>query len=276
MLRVDNGNVLENSSNIQYAKLPADKCVSRREEYEKLRKASCDPNADEIKQLQDLQRKSACQVHYCVPTKTCMAKVGLHDANGNFLTQSLVSANLDTNMRINNQIGYVYQEKRLADTDALINALRNQNPLTASVAQKIQISNNELFGKPHAWDGTDTGHHCPQKCPEKPKPCFKTKCKKADPLFNPGLGIGSDGLEAKEYRRDFVIGRNFQERLETAQTTAVGVQAVASTATMGTGETLRGQPQIVGKPVGRPQTVSSSATTAEPSPRMGGRELDIL
>ena len=273
MLRVDNGSVLENSNNINYAKLPEDKCVKRRDEFEKVRKASCDKNADEVKELQELQRRSACQVHYCTPTKTCMAKVGLHDSNGNFLTQSLVSANVDGNLRINNQIGYVYQEKRLADTDALINALRNQNPLTASVAQKIQISNNELFGKPHAWDGPDTGHHCPNKCPPAPsKPCPARPCKKADPLFNPGIGIGSDGLEAKEYRRDFVIGRNFQERLETA---TQGVQAVATMATMATGETLRGQPQIVGKPVGRPQT-TSTATTAVGSPRGGGRELDIL
>ena len=224
MLRVDNGNVEDHNPNIKYAMRPVDKCTTRREEYEKIRKSACDPNAEPIKLLNDMHRKNSCKVHYCVPTKTCMAKVGLHDANGNFLTQSLVSANVDSNMRINNQIGYVYQERTLVDNDALINALRNNNPIGASVAQKIQISNNELFGKPHAWDGTDSGYHCPVECPKKPKPCIKQRCKKGDPLFHPEIGIGSDGLEAKRDLREINMGRNFQVRLETASTNQVAVQ----------------------------------------------------
>lgn len=217
MLRVDNGNVEDHNPNIKYEMRPVDKCTTRRAEYEKIRKSACDPNAEPIKLLNDMHRKNSCKVHYCVPTKTCMAKVGLHDANGNFLTQSLVSANLDGNMRINNQIGYVYQERTLIDNDALINALRAQNPIGASVAQKIQLSNNELFGKPTAWDGTDSGYHCPIECPKKSKPCIKQRCKKGDPLFHPEIGIGSDGLEAKRDLREINMGRNFQVRLETAR-----------------------------------------------------------
>jgi len=225
MLRTSNSEIENHNSNINYAKRPADKCVTRREEYEKLRKASCDPNAEPIKLLNQMHREASCKTHYCVPTKKCMAKVGLHDGNGNFLTQSLVSANLDSNMRINNQIGYVYQERTLVDSDALINALRNNNPIGASVAQKIQLSNNELFGKPHAWDGTDTGYHCVNECPARPKPpCPRNVCKKGDPLFNPELGIGSDGLEAKRDLREINMGRNFQVRLETASTNPVATQ----------------------------------------------------
>lgn len=220
MLRVDNGNFEKHSGNVSYdfMKKPADKCKERREEYEKMRKAKCEPHKDDIEMLNDMHRRNACKVHYCVPTKKCMAKVGLHDANGNFLTQSLVSANLDTNMRINNQIGYVYQEKTLVDNDALINALRQQNPLGASVAQKIQQSNNELFGKPHAWDGTDMGYFCVPDCPKRPAPpCPLNKCKKPDPIFHPEVGIGSDGLEARRNLREINMGRNFQVRLETAK-----------------------------------------------------------
>lgn len=226
MLRVDNGNVENHSSKIEYAKKNPSRCNpnDRREQYMKQIKSNCDPNADPIKALEQMHKDNSCKVHYCVPQKKCMAKVGLHDANGNFLTQSLVSANVDGNMRINNQIGYVYQERSLVDSDALLNALRNNNPIGASVAQKIQASNNELFGKPHAWDGTDTGYNCPVECPKKSKPCVRSNCKKGDPLFHPEIGIGSDGLEAKRDLREINMGRNFQVRLETASTNPVATQ----------------------------------------------------
>ena len=124
-----------------------------------------------------------------------MAKVGLHDSNGNYLYSSLVGANVDANLRVGgNQIGYVYQEKSINNTDALASALRANNPVAASVATRIAQSNAELYGKPHAWDGSDHGYFCVDDCPKQPKPCPVDKCKKADPLFNPELGIGSDGF----------------------------------------------------------------------------------
>lgn len=260
MLRTDNGSFLNHSNNVNYAKRPADKCVARRDEVDKIRKASCDPNADAVRQLDDLHRQNACKVHTCVPLKSCMAKVGLHDANGNFLTKEMIGSNVDSNLRVGgNQIGYVYQQKSITDQDALINALRNNQALAPGVAQKIAQSNQELFGKPHAWDGSDMGYFCPALCAEKPKPCPKEYCKKADPLFNPTLGIGSDGLQAKMDLRETNEGKVYQKNMEgyflgeAPRRRGAGV-AVVATAETGVGETLRGKPfkHDPQRPAGRP------------------------
>jgi hypothetical protein len=294
MLRVDNGSFLENSSNINYAKRPANKCVTRREEVRKIERAACDKNADAVKLLDQFHRDNACQVHTCVPQKKCMAKVGLHDSNGNFLTKELVGANLNANLRVGgNQIGYVYQEKSINNVSALADALRANNPVAASVAQKIAQSNAELFGKPHAWDGSDHGYFCVDDCPKQPKPCPRNVCKKADPLFNPELGIGSDGLEAKQSLREANEAQVFRQRQAAMATTAS--QAVAQTAEMGTETRGRGESDAVAIARGgrviyaqrRSATVSSSPTSGaspvstpgsmEPtSTRLMGRERDQL
>lgn len=195
-----------------------------------------------------------------------MAKVGLHDSNGNFLYSSLVGANLQANLRTGgNQVGYVYQEKSINNADALADALRANNPVAAGIASKIAQSNAELYGKPHAWDGSDHGYFC-VKCPAKPKPCPKDYCKKADPLFNPTLGIGSDGLEMKESLRANNEAQVFRQRQAAMATTAS--QAVAQTSEMGTAPRGAGRPRaeeqvIYARP--RQAFVSSSATTAVPT-----------
>ena len=250
MLRVDNGSFLENSKKINYAKRPADKCIQRKEEVEAKRKAACDPNADAVKMLDDFHRKNACSVHTCVPQKKCMAKVGLHDSNGNFLYEGIVGTNMTPNLRVGgNQIGYVYQEKSINNFDALADALRENNPVGASVAMKVAQSNAELFGKPHAWDGSDMGHFC-VKCPPIEKPCPREICKKADPLFNPEIGMGSDGLQAKEDLRELRAAQVFQERQAAMATTAVG-------------ETLGGEDQVVGRDRGRPRGTQSFSRAQE-------------
>lgn len=288
MLRVDNGSFLENSSKINYASRPANRCVSRRMEVQKIEKAACDKNADVVKQLDQFHRNNACQVHTCVPQKKCMAKVGLHDSNGNFLTQALVGANMDANLRVGgNQVGYVYQEKTINDSNALANALRAENPIAASIATRVAQSNAELYGKPHAWDGSDHGYFCVKGCPKQEKPCPRDVCKKADPLFNPDLGIGSDGLEMKQSLRANNEAQVFRQRQAARATTAeAGVMARPQTATMETttarrqGETLN---TMVSEGTGRliyarrraPQPVSSSASTVANSP-VSQREKDQL
>ena len=245
MLRTQNTTVLENSSNIKYAPVKGKKCVRKEDEQRIIKKRSCDPNADAVKILDDMHRENACKVHSCVPLKKCMAKVGLHDSNGNYLTNELITANLTANLRTgSNQIGYVYQEKSINDSNALAAALRANNPIAASVADKIARSNAELYGKPHAWDGSDQGYFC-VKCPPKPKPCPRNICKKADPLFNPEIGIGSDGLEAKRDLREINNAQNFQVRLETAkmETATMETQAVGGPnlgLRMGRGRTIEG------------------------------------
>lgn len=261
MLRVDNGSFLENSKNITYAKTRENKCATKRQQVVQMERRACDPNADAVKLLDDFHRKNACSVHTCVPQKKCMAKVGLHDSNGNFLYSSLVGANLQANLRTGgNQVGYVYQEKSINNADALADALRANNPVAAGIASKIAQSNAELYGKPHAWDGSDHGYFC-VKCPPKPKPCPRVVCKKADPLFNPTLGIGSDGLEAKQSLREINDAQVFRQRQA----------AMATTAEMGTAPRGVGRPPasegriIYAQLPARQPIVSSSATTAVPT-----------
>ena len=77
------------------------------------------------------------------------------------------------------------------------------------------VNIQELFGKPHAWDGTDMGYFCVPDCPKRPAPpCPLNKCKKPDPIFHPEVGIGSDGLEAKMSLREANEAGIFQARLE--------------------------------------------------------------
>ncbi len=281
MLRVDNGSFLENSKNITYAKTRENKCATKRQQVVQMERRACDPNADAVKLLDDFHRKNACSVHTCVPQKKCMAKVGLHDSNGNFLYSSLVGANLQANLRTGgNQVGYVYQEKSINNTDALADALRNNNPVAAGIASKIAQSNAELYGKPHAWDGSDHGYFC-VKCPPKPKPCPRDVCKKADPLFNPTLGIGSDGLEAKQNLREINDAQVFRQRQVATATTTQGVQAVAQTTESGGNPNRQGRPRggervITARRPQPPAFVSSTATTAVGTPRADLPTLDDL
>lgn len=258
MLRTQNTNVLENSPNIVYAKKTTHKCVERRDEYDKIRKRSCDKPADNVKILDDFHRNNACHVKTCIPQKKIMAKVGLHDANGNFLTNEMITANVDANLRVgSNQIGYVYQEKRINDPDVLAQRLRENNPVAAGVAQKIAESNAQLFGAPHAWDGSDLGHSC-VKCPERPKPCPVNICKKADPLNNPDIGLGSDGMAAKRNLREDSEAGAFRFR-QAAMAKTVGE--------MGVGESLRGKTLEVGQDTGRkkdPEKARAKERAKEP------------
>ncbi len=261
MLRVDNGSFLENSKNITYAKTRENKCATKRQQVVQMERRACDPNADAVKLLDDFHRKNACSVHTCVPQKKCMAKVGLHDSNGNFLYSSLVGANLQANLRTGgNQVGYVYQEKSINNADALADALRANNPVAAGIASKIAQSNAELYGKPNAWDGSDQGYFC-VKCPPKPKPCPRVVCKKADPLFNPTLGIGSDGLEAKQSLREINDAQVFRQRQAAMATTAS--QAVAQTSEMGTAPRGAGRPRAEERVIyARPRQAGAVSSTA--------------
>jgi hypothetical protein len=205
-----------------------------------------------------------------------MAKVGLHDSNGNYLYEGIIGSNMTPNLRVGgNQIGYVYQEKSINNFDALASALRENNPVGASVAMKVAQSNAELFGKPHAWDGSDMGHFC-VKCPPIEKPCPREICKKADPLFNPDIGMGSDGLQAKEDLRELRAAQVFQERQATMASIAVEarpqtregfVQATRGSSAQVPLDPNRPLTQASGGRPPRGRVVSSSATTAVQTPR---------
>ena len=224
MLRVDNGSVMEHSNNITYASTKGKKC--KKVTIETVMKS--DKHVDAIKEIQDLQRRNACAVHSCIPQKKCMAKVGLHDSNGNYLTKEMIGMNVTRSLSTGgNQIGYVYQEKSISDVDRMYQALRDGTGISHSVATKLAERNAELYGKPHTWDGQHSGYFC-VKCPPKPKPCPPpTKYKKADP-FNAPIGLGSDVIEARDNLRDTFSGRVFQTREATPSQTQ-GVQTEMTT-----------------------------------------------
>ena len=169
-------------------------------------KKPCGEASDDLKNLWNMRKQSSCKTYSCLPMKTCKAKIAFH-ANGEELVNNETHGlNLTPNLNVGgNQIGYVYQEKNIVDTDQFLNALRDNNPLSSNVVSKIAEQNHNLFNIPyHSIDGTNTGNPITNACPKRPKPCPpRSKCKKPDPmLYN--LGIGSDGFESRDSLRDII------------------------------------------------------------------------
>jgi len=226
MLRTDNGRILEHSSNINYAKVGKSCKTSAPARV-------CKTEVSQQSQLDDLHRANACNVHHCMPVKQCMAKVGMHDSNGSFLSSNMIGLNVKRDGNVGgNQIGYVYQEKQIIDTDALFQALRDDNQMH-NIATKLAQSNQQLYGKDTTWDGRASGFFC-VKCPPKKYPKCKpvSECKKADP-FNAPIGLGSDVNEARGDLRDDMNAELFQA-VQLPAVKVAGVQ-METQATEGTG-----------------------------------------
>ena len=208
MLRVDNSNSLAYNPNVVY-NTRSNKCKKQD------KRPPCDAKSDyEI--MNDFKRNNACQVYSCVPTKKCMAKVGQHDSNGNFLRQEYIGMNIKADMNVGgNQIGYVYQEKTLVDPAELLQArAENGDRKIHSIATLQALRNSEIYGSSTTWDGNHTGYFC-VKCKPAPKPCSgPSVCKKSDP-FNAPIGLGSDAIEARANLQDHNLGQVFREREQT-------------------------------------------------------------
>jgi len=208
MLRVDNSNSLAYNPNVVY-NTRSNKCKKE------AKRPPCNAKSDyEI--MNDFKRNNACQVYSCVPTKKCMAKVGQHDSNGNFLRKEYIGMNIKADMNVGgNQIGYVYQEKTLVDPASLLQArAENGDRKIHSIATLQALRNSEIYGSSTTWDGNHSGYFC-VKCPPAPKPCpAPSKCKKADP-FNSPIGLGSDAIEARANLQDHNLGQVFREREAT-------------------------------------------------------------
>ncbi len=206
MLRTDNGNVSAHSSNIIY-KQGKKSCKSEKS------RPRCRDGQTELDVMNDFHRKNACAVYSCAVTKKCAAKVGMHDSNGNFLTKDMIGMNVKADMNIgSNQIGYVYQEKDVLDTSALMQkVLLGGDRELHSVATLLALRNSEQYGSATTWDGNHSGYFC-VSCPPRAKPCpVVKKCKKADP-FNAPVGLGSDVIEARGNLRDNHTGQSFQKQ----------------------------------------------------------------
>ena len=176
-------------------------------------KKPCNEGQSDLDKLWNMRKQSSCKVHNCLPMKTCRAKIAFH-ANGEELVNTETHGlNLTPNLNVGgNQIGYVYQEKSIVDTDQFLDALRNNNPLTSNVVSKIAEQNHNLFNIPyHSIDGTNTGNPITNKCPPRPKRCPpQSRCKKPDPLLY-NVGIGSDGFESRESLRDIIEAGRYAE-----------------------------------------------------------------
>ena len=136
-------------------------------------KKPCGEASDDLKNLWNMRKQSSCKTYSCLPMKTCKAKIAFH-ANGEELVNNETHGlNLTPNLNVGgNQIGYVYQEKNIVDTDQFLNALRDNNPLSSNVVSKIAEQNHNLFNIPyHSIDGTNTGNPITNACPKRPKPC---------------------------------------------------------------------------------------------------------
>tara|TARA_R110000787_G_scaffold285377_2_gene400831 strand:+ start:48 stop:902 length:855 start_codon:yes stop_codon:yes gene_type:complete len=208
MLRSDNGRALDFSDKIIYAKT-GKKCT------ESGGKPKAHSGLSDLEKMNNFHRANSCATYSCVPLKPCMAKIGMHDSHGNWLTKEFIGKNMTKDLRTGgNQIGYVYQEKSILDSDALMNALRN-GKISHNVATKIAQHNSELYGKDTSWDGQASGYFC-VKCPPKPKPCvaYPGKNKKADP-FNAPIGLGSNVAEASASLQENRLASVFQQREAT-------------------------------------------------------------
>jgi len=170
------------------------KCRTIAEAEMDYKKEACFHAKSEVKQLQDAQRKNACNVLECMPVKKCRAKVGLHDGNGNFLFDEKLSVGINSRGNVSQALP-VYQQRSIIDLDKYFNQLQaDESPVKTIVIAEAE-HNLQQYRNPTNWDGTPTGYTC--FCKPKPKPCpKKNRCKKPD-IFNADLGIGSDALQVK-------------------------------------------------------------------------------
>lgn len=178
----------------------------------------------DLKKYHEIRKQSSCKPHTCLPVKQVKAKRAI-TVNGEQIDHTMIGLKVApggsgtaTIENINNQTGYVYQEKTIVDKDRYIEALRNDNVLEHNIVTKMAEYDYHRYGVPfHPIDGAPTGDIDIVKCERKPRPCPPLfKCKKADPITNPILGIGSDALENRS---------NLKEQIESGY----AIQAIRST-----------------------------------------------
>ena len=169
-------------------------------------KKPCGEGQSDLDKLWNMRKNTSCRVHHCLPMKLCRAKIAF-SANGEEIVDNQYQGlNLTPGLNVGgNQLGYVYRETQIVDTDRFLDALRNNNPLSQNVVTKIAEQNHNLFNVPyHSIDGANTGNPITNECPKKTKPCPKpSRCKKPDPMLYT-LGIGSDGFESRDSLRDLI------------------------------------------------------------------------
>ena len=99
----------------------------------------------------------------------------------------------------------------LIESDDIDNIIKHfvDNNFDSLVTVKEERLQAFCDGKPVNFDGSENGTLCPQACPPRKKPpCVFSKCRKPDPLTNPDLVMGTDGMIVKNIIQEKAIADN--------------------------------------------------------------------
>jgi hypothetical protein len=230
---------------LQYVKPVLKKCVSRKERLAQQKKEACGVGKlkaysvdemgnsltknvgnmmDDASKIVNIYKQHACDplAPSCLITTKCKAKTStLHDGTDN-VEPSIVGLNLKGDGNVG-ALYNTYRDIKIVDTEALIQQIRQGYAPFQDMVTKEALYQSQLYGAEFdVMTGVPTGFGCPSACPPRRKVCRKypPTCKIQDPLNNPIIGIGSDGLEARENLRDVIEARDLND-LRVAPSTAV-------------------------------------------------------
>ena len=214
---------------LEYVKPIEKKCVSRKERLAQQKKEACGVGVlkaysvdevgnsltknvgnmmDDARKLVNIYKQHACDplAPSCLITTKCKAKTStLHDGTSN-VEPSIVGLNLKGDGNVG-ALYNTYRDIKIVDTEALIQQIRQgYAPFQDQVTKEALYKSQQYGAEFDVMTGVPTGFGCPGKCPPRRKVCRKypPSCKIQDPLNNPIIGIGSDGMEARENLRDVI------------------------------------------------------------------------
>jgi len=221
---------------LEYVKPIEKKCVTRKERLAQQKKEACGIGVlkaysvdemgnsltknvgnmmDDANKLVNIYKQHACDpmAPTCLVTTKCKAKTStLHDGTNN-VEPSIVGLNLKGDGNVG-ALYNTYRDIKIVDTEALIQQIRQGYAPFQDQVTKEALYKSQLYGAEFdVMTGVPTGFGCPSACPPRRKVCkpYPPTCKIQDPLNNPIIGIGSDGMEARENLRDLIEARDLNE-----------------------------------------------------------------
>jgi len=230
---------------LEYVKPIDKKCVSRKERLAQQKKEACGVGVlkaysvdevgnsltknvgnmmDDARKLVNIYKQHACDplAPKCLITKKCKAKTStLHDGTSN-VEPSIIGLNIKGDGNVG-ALYNTYRDIKIVDTEALIQQIRQgYAPFQDQVTKEALYKSQQYGAQFDVMTGVPTGFGCPSACPPRKKVCHKypPTCKIQDPLNNPIIGIGSDGMEARENLRDVIEATASLNGLRVAPQTA--------------------------------------------------------
>ena len=230
---------------LEYVKPIDKKCVTRKERLAQQKKEACGVGVlkaysvdemgnsltknvgnmmDDARKLVNIYKQHACDPMPppCLITKKCKAKTStLHDGTSN-VEPSIIGLNIKGDGNVG-ALYNTYRDIKIVDTEALIQQIRQgYAPFQDQVTKEALYKSQQYGAQFDVMTGVPTGFGCPSACPPRKKVCntYPPKCKIQDPLNNPIIGIGSDGMEARENLRDVIEATASLNGLRVAPQTA--------------------------------------------------------